>query len=75
MPGYAQSPPSPPIQHDALMPRIGGVQDATNTIATINSNTISRLPEDLRLTREAMKRYLRDPTVIKVIVIRHAKVN
>lgn len=73
LPGFAQSPPSPPSQHGALMPRIGGVPNATNTIATMNSNSMFRLPEDLRLTREAMERYLRDRND-KVIVILHAKV-
>lgn len=56
------------------MPRIGSVPIASNTIATMNSNQIFRLPEDLRLTREAMEQYLRDRND-KVIVILHAKVN
>lgn len=74
LPGFVQSPPSPPPQHGALMPRIGSVPTASNTIATMNSNQIFRLPEDLRLTREAMEQYLRDRND-KVIVILHAKVN
>lgn len=56
------------------MARIGGVPAASNAIATMNSNTMFRLPEDLRLTREAMERYLRDRND-KIIVILHAKVN
>lgn len=55
------------------MARIGGVPTASNAIATMNSNTMFRLPEDLRLTREAMERYLRDRND-KIIVILHAKV-
>lgn len=77
LPGFAQSPPSPPSQHGALLPRIGGgavVPGTTGSgsMTNANSNTIFRL-EDARLTREAMERYMRDRND-KVIVILHAKV-
>lgn len=78
LPGFAQSPPSPPSQHGALLPRIGGgavVPGTTGSGSMTNntSNTIYRI-EDTRLTREAMERYMRDRND-KVIVILHAKVN
>lgn len=78
LPGFAQSPPSPPSQHGALLPRIGGgavVPGSTGTgsMTNTNSNSMFRLQEDTRLTREAMERYMRDRND-KVIVILHAKV-
>lgn len=78
LPGFAQSPPSPPSQHGALLPRIGGgavVPGSTGSGSMTNSSSTSmyRL-EDTRLTREAMERYMRDRND-KVIVILHAKVN
>lgn len=78
LPGFAQSPPSPPSQHGALLPRIGGgavVPGSTGSGSMTNtsSTAIYRL-EDTRLTREAMERYMRDRND-KVIVILHAKVN
>lgn len=79
LPGFAQSPPSPPSQHGALLPRIGGgavVPGTTGSgsMANTNSNPIFRLQEDTRLTRDAMERYLRDRNDM-VIVILHAKVS
>lgn len=62
------------MQHGALMPAIGGVPIASGTMATMNFNTRIRLPESVRLTREAMEQYLRDRND-KVVVILHAKVN
>lgn len=78
LPGFAQSPPSPPSQHGALLPRIGGgavVPGTTGSgsMVNTNSNQMFRLPEDTRLTRDAMERYLRDRNDM-VIVILHAKV-
>lgn len=78
LPGFAQSPPSPPSQHGALLPRIGGgamVPGSTGSgsMTNANSNSMYRLPEDTKLTREAMEQYMRDRND-KVIVILHAKV-
>lgn len=78
LPGFAQSPPSPPSQHGALLPRIGGgavVPGSTGSGSMTNtsSSSLYRL-EDTRLTRDAMERYMRDRND-KVIVILHAKVN
>lgn len=79
LPGFAQSPPSPPSQHGALLPRIGGgavVPGSTGSgsMTNSNSNSMYRFQEDTRLTREAMERYLRDRND-KVLVILHAKVS
>ncbi|XP_031623985.1 suppressor of hairless protein [Contarinia nasturtii] len=76
LPGFAQLPPSPPSQ--ALLPRIGGGAvvpgpAGSGSMTNTNSNSIFRLQEDTRLTREAMERYMRDRND-KVIVILHAKV-
>lgn len=78
LPGFAQSPPSPPSQNGALLPRIGGgamVPGSTGSgsMTNTNSNSMYRLPEDTKLTREAMEQYMRDRND-KVIVILHAKV-
>lgn len=78
--GFAQSPPSPPLQHNALLPRIGAVPTGSGLITNVNSNSTFRSQEHTPLTREAMERYLnlreRDrDQVDKVIVILHAKVN
>lgn len=77
LPGFAQSPPSPP-SHGALLPRIGGgavVPGTTGSGSMTNTNSTSmfRIQDDTRLTREAMERYLRDRND-KIIVILHAKV-
>lgn len=80
LPGFAQSPPSPPSQHVALMPRIGGgavvpANSTNNSIVNSNANQIYRPQiQDTRLTRDAMERYLRDRNDM-VIVILHAKVS
>lgn len=71
--GFAQSPPSPPSQHNALLPRIGAVPTGSGLITNTNSNSTFRSQEHSPLTREAMERYLRDRND-KVIVILHAKV-
>lgn len=77
LPGFAQSPPSPPSQHGALLPRISGAvvpgSTGSGSMTNANSNSLFRLQEDTRLTREAMERYMRDRND-KVIVILHAKV-
>lgn len=75
LPGFAQSPPSPPSQHGALLPRISGavVPGSTGSGSMTNSNSLFRSQEDTRLTREAMERYLRERND-KSIVILHAKV-
>lgn len=77
LPGFAQSPPSPPSQHGALLPRIGGgavVPGSTGSGSMTNTSSTSMFRlEDTRLTREAMERYMRDRND-KVIVILHAKV-
>lgn len=79
LPGFAQSPPSPPSQHVALLPRIGGgavVPGSTGgSMTNTNSNSIYRPQiQDTRLTRDAMERYMRDRNDM-VIVVLHAKVN
>lgn len=76
LPGFAQSPPSPPSQHGALLPRIGGgavVPGSTGSGSMTNTSSSSLFRADTRLTREAMERYMRDRND-KVIVILHAKV-
>lgn len=76
LPGFAQTPPSPPSQ--ALLPRIGGgavVPGSTGGSMTTTSTTVYRQQiEEKRLTREAMERYMRERNDM-VIVILHAKVN
>lgn len=75
LPGFAQSPPSPPSQHTALLPRIGVVPGSTGgSMTSNNSNTMYRQHEEQRLNRDAMERYMRDRNDM-VIVILHAKVN
>lgn len=78
LPGFAQSPPSPPSQHGALLPRIGGgavVPGSTGgSMTSNNSNAIYRTHEDTRLNRDAMERYMRERNDM-VIVILHAKVS
>lgn len=78
LPGFAQSPPSPPSQHGALLPRIGGgavVPGSTGgSMTSNNSNIMYRPHEDQRLNRDAMERYMRDRNDM-VIVILHAKVS
>lgn len=76
LPGFAQTPPSPPSQ--ALLPRIGGgavVPGSTGgSMTTSSSTTVYRQQiEDKRLTRDAMERYMRERNDM-VIVILHAKV-
>lgn len=77
--GYAQSPPSPPSQHGALIPRLGGGAVVPSSVAgsahapTSGGVTMFRQIEDKRLTREAMERYLRDRNDM-IIYILHAKV-
>lgn len=78
LPGFAQSPPSPPSQHIALLPRIGGGAvvpgNTGGSMTNSNTSTIYRPQiQDARLTRDAMERYLRDRNDM-VIVILHAKV-
>lgn len=76
LPGFAQSPPSPPSQHGALLPRIGGgavVPGSTGSGSMTNTSSSALFRADTRLTREAMERYMRDRND-KVIVILHAKV-
>lgn len=78
LPGFAQSPPSPPSQHVALLPRIGGgavIPGSTGgSMSNSNSATLYRPQmQDTMLTRDAMERYLRDRNDM-VIVILHAKV-
>ena len=80
LPGYAQTPPSPPSQHGALLPRIGGgavIPGSTGGSLTTNTQSTNIYRphiEDKRLTRDAMERYLRDRNDM-VIVILHAKVS
>lgn len=79
LPGFAQSPPSPPSQHGALLPRIGGGAVVPGTtggsMTNSNSNTIYGAQiQDTRLTRDAMERYMRERNDM-VIVVLHAKVN
>lgn len=80
LPGFAQSPPSPPSQHGALLPRIGGgavVPGTTGGSMTNNSNSNTMYGtqiQDTRLTRDAMERYMRERNDM-VIVVLHAKVN
>lgn len=77
--GYAQSPPSPPSQHGAIIPRIGAggavVPAGTGSAHGANTTTVTilRQIEDRRLTRDAMERYLSERSDM-VIVILHAKV-
>lgn len=74
LPGFAQTPPSPPSQHGALLPRIGGgavVPGSTGGSMTTTS-AIYRMADN-RLTRDAMERYLQERNDM-VIVILHAKV-
>lgn len=81
IPGYGQTPPSPPTHHGgALIPRLGGgavIPVSANTNAGSmgpSGNALFRGPiEERRLTREAMEKYLRDRNNM-VIVILHAKV-
>lgn len=74
LPGFAQSSPSPPSQHNALLPRVSGPPSTgSGSLNSNNSNSMFRLQEDNRLTREAMERYMRDRND-KVLVILHAKV-
>lgn len=74
LPGFAQTSPSPPSQQNALLPRVSGpASTGSGSINSNNSNSMFRLQEDNRLTREAMERYMRDRND-KVIVILHAKV-
>lgn len=70
LPGFAQTPPSPPSQ--ALLPRIGGGAVPGSTGGS--STTVYRQQiEEKRLTRDAMERYMRERNDM-VIVILHAKV-
>ncbi|GBP20579.1 Suppressor of hairless protein [Eumeta japonica] len=64
--GMAQGPPSPPPppQHGALYPRYA---------SAAGPGAGAYRPEERRLTREAMERYLRDRSDM-VVVILHAKV-
>ncbi|XP_059049842.1 suppressor of hairless protein [Achroia grisella] len=62
--GMAQGPPSPPPQHGALYPRYANAA---------GPGAGAYRPEERRLTREAMERYLRDRSDM-VVVILHAKV-
>lgn len=78
LPGFAQSPPSPPSQNGALLPRIGGGAVVPGTtggsMTNSNSNTIyGEQIQDTRLTRDAMERYMRERNDM-VIVVLHAKV-
>lgn len=79
LPGFAQTPPSPPSQHGALLPRIGGgavVPGSTGgSMTTTTATTVYRPQiEDQKLTKDAMERYMRDRNDM-VIVILHAKVS
>lgn len=75
--GYAQSPPSPPSQHGAIIPRIGAggavVPAGTGSAHGTNTTQMLRQIEDRRLTRDAMERYLSERSDM-VLVILHAKV-
>lgn len=77
--GYAQSPPSPPSQHGAIIPRIGAggavVPAGTGSAHGTNTTTVTilRQIEDRRLSRDAMERYLSERSDM-VLVILHAKV-
>ncbi|XP_050361760.1 suppressor of hairless protein isoform X1 [Nymphalis io] len=62
--GMGGGPPSPPPQHGALYPRYA---------AAAGPGAGAYRPEERRLTREAMERYLRDRSDM-VVVILHAKV-
>lgn len=62
--GMAQGPPSPPPQHGALFPRYA---------SAAGPGAGAYRPEERRLTREAMERYLRDRSDM-IVVILHAKV-
>lgn len=80
LPDFAQSPPSPPSQHGALLPRIGGgavvpatIGSGAGPMSNSNSNIIYRM-QDTRLTRDAMERYMRERNDM-VIVVLHAKVS
>lgn len=78
LPGFAQTPPSPPSQHGALLPRIGGgavVPGSTGgSMTTTTATTVYRPQiEDQKLTKDAMERYMRERNDM-VIVILHAKV-
>lgn len=77
--GFEQTPPSPPSQHGALLPRIGGgavVPGSTGgSMTTSTATTVYRAQiEDKKLTKDAMERYMRERNDM-VIVILHAKVN
>lgn len=82
LPGFAQTPPSPPSQHGALLPRIGGGAvvpgstggSMTTTTTTATTNVYRPQIEDKKLTKDAMERYMRERNDM-VIVILHAKVN
>lgn len=78
LPGFAQSPPSPPSQHGALLPRIGSgpvVPGSTGGSMTANTSMIYRknTEESRGLTRDAMERYLRDRNDMTIVIL-HAKV-
>lgn len=82
LPGFAQTPPSPPSQHGALLPRIGGGAvvpgstggSMTTTTTTATTNVYRPQIEDKKLTKDAMERYMRERNDM-VIVILHAKVS
>jgi hypothetical protein len=82
IPGYGQAvhtPPSPPMQHGAVIPRLSGavipVQSGAVGLQSAQQSTphYRGQVEDKKLTREAMERYLRDRNDM-IIVILHAKV-
>lgn len=79
LPGFAQSPPSPPSQHGALLPRIVSgavVPGSTGGSMTSNTNMIycQNTEEQRGLSQDAMEHYIRDRNDM-VIVILHAKVS
>lgn len=88
IPGYGQTPPSPPTHPHggALIPRLSAAVSASqqqqqqqqqSPSAMLGPNSVTpiyRGPiEERRLTREAMEKYLRDRNNM-IIVILHAKV-
>lgn len=79
LPGFAQSPPSPPSQHVALMPRIGSgavVPGSTGSSITSNTSMIycQNTEEQRGLSQDAMEHYIRERNDM-IIVILHAKVS
>lgn len=72
LPGFAQTPPSPPLPRiggGAVVPGSTGGSMTTTTAATVYRPQI----EDQKLTKDAMERYMRERNDM-VIVILHAKV-